>query len=44
MSIFSKVEQLLSPGWAPDGGDRERQVRCKERLGRLVKYYRGEAA
>jgi putative transposase len=39
-----KENQLLFPGPAPNRSDGQRRVRCEERLGGLLKYYRREAA
>ena len=39
-----KENQLLFPGRTPNPKDPPRRVRCDERLGGLLKYYRREAA
>ena len=39
-----KENQLLFPTRAPDGRGIRTHVRCDERLGGLLKYYRREAA
>jgi len=39
-----KENQLLFPTRAPDRSEIRTGVRCDERLGGLLKYYRGEAA
>ena len=39
-----KENKVLFPGRPPDRNDRHRRVRCEERLGGLLKYYRQEAA
>jgi transposase InsO family protein len=39
-----KENKLLFPKRTPNRSDRQRSVRCEERLGGLLKYYRREAA